>query len=405
MVDPHEIDRKIGELAAFSSSSTELTRQTYSAAWEQAASWVIAELERLGMEWRMDGIGNIVGRYDPGHSSLAPIAIGSHLDTVINGGAYDGALGIIAGLEAVGTLAREGIPVARPIEVIAFAEEEGGVFGKGCLGSEYLTGHFPLDRIASLIDREGVSVRERAAACRIEKSILGADYGWGRGRYRAFFEIHAEQGPVLEEKGKPVGIVEGVVGIYRREAKFVSAPDHAGTTPMSKRRDAAVAMAAYVVKAYEYGRTHDGEIVVTNGRLSVKPNQQNVVPGFAAAMTEIRSDTDEKIQKAAADLKEEASRIAARYGMKAQFSEPAYVPPVSFDADLIRLADSVRPRGEVPHLFSWAGHDAKLMSTVAPSLMLFVPSRGGISHSPLEYSDGAAIAAATEHLIEMVNKL
>ena len=308
----NRIGALLAQLSRITSVTGQITRQTFSNAWEDAVRVLAGEMEQLDMGVRMDGLGNLIGLYDPARSGRQPIGVGSHIDTVINGGAYDGAVGVAAGLELVQMYREAGICPRHPIEVIAFAEEEGGVFGKGCLGSEYITGNTPLEQLEALTDPQGLPLRTRADSTALQKPPFGSDYGWGRGHFRAFFEIHAEQGAVLEETGKHIGLVDGVVGILRSEVTFLGQPNHAGTTPMSRRRDAVAALAEFICRAYQYGLDRDGRLVVTNGKISVFPNLHNVVPGKAASVLELRAAHDEVLRQALDDLRCAALEVAGR---------------------------------------------------------------------------------------------
>lgn len=406
MSNIERIKKRIDTLKSFTSVPGQITRQTYSEAWESAALWVKEEMERSDMQVRIDGIGNVIGTYSPGHSDEKPVGTGSHLDTVINGGAYDGVIGIVEGLEIVDLIREKGAVPPRPVEVIAFAEEEGGVFGKGCLGSDYLTGHTPLEQFGQFIDSEGISVTKLSDGGRLEKAAFGSDYGWGRNHFSAFLEVHAEQGAFLDKEHKHIGIVGGVVGIWRREISFHGQSNHAGTTEMSRRKDAVVAIAEFIHEAYAYGMKRDGRLVVTNGRLRVLPNQHNVVPGFASTTMEMRSDSDAIIQEAAGFLLTHAEEVGRKYGVSVEVTNPAYVKPIVFDKDLLAAEHKAGAgRTGVADIFSWAGHDAKLMAGITRSAMLFVPSREGMSHCPEEYTEAEDIAEGADFLLEVIEAI
>lgn len=400
------ISRILSKISYLTSVPGEITRQTFSGAWEDGIEMISQEMIKLDMQVRMDGFGNLIGVYNPGQSEEKPIGMGSHLDTVINGGAYDGVVGIVAGLEVIQIFKEKGIIPKRPVEVIAFAEEEGGVFGKGCLGSEYITGNTSLEKINGFQDAAGRTPKQRANALKFIKRSYGSDFGWGKNYYHAFFEIHVEQGIELQKCSKQIGIVDGVVGILRSEVTFSGQPNHAGTTEMVRRKDAMVALAEFIVQAYRYGRKENGKLVVTNGKIRVFPNQHNVVPGEAASVMEMRAETDMEIQQAYAELQVSAKLIAEQYHLSVSFSEPVYVKPVAFDKGLLEIADNTsKDIDKTTHIFSWAGHDAKLMSKVAPSMMLFVPSKNGMSHCPEEYSESKDIIAASEFLLNMIMEM
>ena len=396
--DADRIDRFLRRLSEYTEEKGIITRQTFSAAWYDALQFVQDEMQALGMRTRVDGFGNLIGRFGE-ESGRNPIGTGSHLDTVIHGGAYDGATGIACGLEAVRLIRESGLSPQRPIEVIAFAEEEGGVFGKGCLGSEYITGHTDLEQIASLRDVQGRSLGQRQLAAAEGQPAFGSDLGWGKDYYHAFIEVHAEQGNRLDKSGETCAVVDGVVGIFRAKVTFIGQANHAGTTQMHDRKDAMVALARWIQMADAYGREQDGRLVVTNGRIEITPNQHNVIPGTASSWLEMRAESEEEIKAAWEYLQYAAEEVAHPEGLTVEYGKPAYVAPVRFDQDLLDTADRLTG-GTLPHLFSWAGHDAKLMSQVTKTMMFFVPSRGGYSHCPQEYSDAEHIAAAAEILAD-----
>ena len=406
MADVYRIERLLSSLSQLTSVPGEITRQTFSLAWEDAVGLLSNQMRELGMSTRVDGFGNLIGTYNPGNSSKKPVGIGSHLDTVINGGAYDGTIGIVSGLELVHMLHEKSVFPSHPVEIIAFAEEEGGVFGKGCMGSEYITGNTALKVLEQFHDSGDMNAKQRAGAVTLEKAPYGSDFGWGKDHFHAFFEIHAEQGAVLQEAEKQIGIVDGVVGILRCEITFVGQTNHAGTTLMDRRKDAIVALSDFISQAYRYGLSRNGQLVVTNGKISIFPNQHNVVPGKASSMMELRAETDDMIKQAFHSLETIAYNVAQQHHEIVTFSEPVYVKPIRFDEKLLEVQTKVAARNEkVIHIFSWAGHDAKLMAKVAPSAMLFVPSRGGLSHCPEEASDPADIAAATDFLFNILMEM
>lgn len=397
------IAENIRLLAAYSTEAGAITRQTYSAAWQDSLLLLADQMRALGMTAEVDGLGNLWGLYDPEDCGRAPVGVGSHLDTVPQGGAYDGAAGIVAALELVQVARENRIRLPRPLAVIAFAEEEGGVFGKGCLGSEYAAGRMPLEAIAALADGNGRTVKAHADALPVPKRPFGSDYGWAAAKLCRFYELHVEQGDVLEQDGKRLGIVGGVVGILRERVAFVGQENHAGTTRMAARRDAAVAMADFVRQVWALGHRREGELVATTGYLAVRPNQHNVVPGYAETTLELRGPEDRAVNGAADELEAAARRIAAQYGVEARWDNRVYVPARAFPRPLAdglwRAADELGCAGQTRDLFSWAGHDAKILAEATPAAMLFVPSAGGLSHCGKERSDARDIALGVDVLL------
>lgn len=402
--DAKRIAEILEVLSSFTDVPGEITRPTYAHAWREALIYLAGEMRTVGMETRVDGAGNLIGRYNPGDATSAAVGVGSHLDTVRNGGAYDGAAGIAAGLELARRMHEEDFKPARPLELIAFAEEEGGVFSKGCLGSEYITGHTPLKLLSALTDAHNVDLPRRADACDLEKRPWGADYGWGRRSYAAFFELHVEQGALLERADKSLGVVEGVVGILRKTFTFIGQSNHAGTTPMDARKDASVALAEFILCAYRYGLSMTGRLVVTNGKISIQPNQHNVVPGSASTVLEMRAPSDPVIRAGISLIEQLARRIAHKYGQTVEITGETFTPAHMFDGALRDSLRDAAPTELTMNLFSWAGHDAKLMALSTRAAMLFIPSVGGISHCPQERSDPRDIARGADLLYAAFKK-
>lgn len=398
------IKRRINQLATFTSVEGQFTRRTYTTAFEEAVGYVKKKMVELGMAVRMDGFGNLIGRYDPMGSELSPIGIGSHLDTVADGGAFDGAMGVVLGLELIECLKASQTPPKNPIEIIAFAEEEGGVFGKGCMGSEYMTGNTSLEQLNKLVSiSEGKTLDELANSLPFEKPGYGKDHGWAVGYYANFYEVHVEQGMTLEKSGYKVGIVQGVVGIIRNRIVFTGQSNHGGTTRMADRLDASVAMAELVLETHRLGNELTEKIVATCGKIDIHPNQHNVIPGKAAVVIEMRGDDDDTIISALESIRSSAKVIAQKKGLQITIDPEVFTPVKHFDkTTLAALNEAAGKAKDVTSIFSWAGHDAKIMANVAPSAMLFIPSHKGLSHCPDEFSDAEDIARATEILLEVI---
>jgi hydantoinase/carbamoylase family amidase len=346
---------------------------------------------QAGLEVSVDSAGNLFGRR-PGLSDAREIWAGSHLDSVPHGGRFDGALGVVAALEAVERLG----PQRRTLAVVAFRDEEGWRFGRGCFGSRALCGRL---RIAELenVDRDGVSIAEALGA-------LGfgpiPDTGWLDPPPAAFLELHVEQGPVLDALGAPLGIVTSIAGLARLRVTFAGHGGHAGTTPMLRRRDALVAAAGFVLMVKEAAEKREGA-VATVGHLTVEPNAANVVPARVELLVDARAPDEETLSALATEV--EAASGEAHVENLGRL-EPVEMDPV--------LRGAFREVAEelgllAPQLPSGAGHDAGVLAAAGVrSAMLFVRSRaGGISHSPDEHSDDVDVALAVDALERALHRL
>ena len=307
---------------------------------------------------------------------------GSHIDTVPHGGKYDGALGVLAALECAQVLAENGIQTRHPLEVIVFTDEEGGL-----AGSRSLVGDLTPDAL-SVISHSGKTIRAGILTLGGDPDRL-VEMARRRGEVRAFVEIHVEQGGILEGKKIDIGIVQGIVGINWWEVKIEGAANHAGTTPMDMRQDALLAAAHLILSVNEVVRREPGRQVGTVGRIQAEPGAPNVIPGKVVMSLELRDLSAEKIQSLFQQIQAEAKGIERNTGTRIFFSavdamaKPALTDPAIQDL----LEESARDLGlSSLRLPSGAGHDAQEMARIAPIGMIFVPSVGGISHSPREYT-------------------
>jgi allantoate deiminase len=331
-------------------------------------------MQSLEMLVETDAIGNLRGVY-PGLSERRLI-IGSHIDTVPNAGAFDGALGVMIGLALVDGLARQRLPFE--IEVIAFSEEEGVRFAKPFLGSLALVGGLNLEGAMAQAVRDFGLDPERIDEAKLDAS-----------RVIGYVEFHIEQGPVLEEVDLPLAVVAAIAGQSRFAVTFTGAANHAGTTPMRMRRDALAAAAEWVLAVERTALVTEG-LVATVGSIEALPNAGNVIAGEARAGLDVRHQADEVRLTAVKQLLDEAAEIGLRRGVGVAWSERLNQATVQMDADLIALAERAVPFKMV----SGAGHDAMILAAVVPSVMLFVRSPGGVSHHPDETVRAEDVAAA-----------
>jgi len=358
-------------------------------------------MEEAGLAVRIDVAGNIVGRREGSVEGVPPIVIGSHLDSVPNGGRYDGALGAAAGLECAAVLEEAGVTLRHSLEVIIFTDEEGGL-----IGSKALVGELEAKTL-EIMTPGGFSVREGIVAAGGDPSRLG-EAARRKGDIAAYLEIHIEQGGVLDGKGIPVGIVEGIVGIARWEVVIDGFANHAGTTPMDQRRDALLAAAHLIAAVNRVVTERPGRQVGTVGRIRVEPGAVNVIPGRAEMSLELRDLDADKIHGIFERIKEEAGKIAVNTGTKIGFTaiEERTLPALTDErirgvieeaAEELGLASLRMPSG--------AGHDAQSIARIAPIGMIFIPSAGGISHSPLEFSRPEDVRNGASVLLETLFRI
>jgi allantoate deiminase len=391
-------------LAAFSEEPGRLTRRFATKALRGASDAVGAWMAEAGMEVREDTAGNLVGRYPPSGEGQGALLLGSHLDTVRDAGRYDGALGVLAAIGAVAALAERGERLPFAVEVYAFSDEEGTRFGTGYLGSAAVAGTFDpawLERR----DEDGVSMADALRAYGGDPDRL-AEARRDGGDVVGYVELHIEQGPVLEERGLPVGVVEAIAGQTRWDVELRGAAGHAGTVPMESRRDAACAAAELVLAVEESARERPG-LVATVGELTALPGAANVIPGEARLSVDVRHADDAVRREALAVIESEAERIAARRGL-AVTSRPRFEHgAVRCSPELVTALESaVAASGVEPlRLVSGAGHDAVQLAGAMPVGMLFVRCAGGVSHDPAEAVAEGDVATALDVLGELLTKL
>lgn len=332
----------------------------------EARSWLRRRMEAVALHAWTDEVNNVFARAAGG----APpwLLVGSHTDTVPAGGRLDGAYGVIAALEVARVLLAADAPAARRIEVVSFHDEEGVVGGGGLSGSRAL-------------------LRDRHA------EQLGG-----------YLEIHIEQGPVLEAEGLELGVVDGIVGIRRLQVVFTGEANHAGTTPFAARHDAGAAAARLTAGVRDLLRDVDPAMVGNVGVIAFEPGSPNVIPGRATLVVEVRSLSSQSLDRACDAVRAAASRCAEASAVQVAVEAGLVVEPVRMDAGIVEVLAGVCERSGRPwkRMSSGAGHDAGAMASRVPAGMLFVPSRGGISHSPLEHTDDRLLVGGCQALLEAV---
>jgi allantoate deiminase len=342
----------------------------------EIASW----LSSLAVSVTIDAAGNLRGLYPANHPNAPRLLIGSHLDTVPNAGAYDGILGVVLAIALLETLEGRRLPFG--IEVIGFSEEEGVRFGVPFIGSRALVGRLDHE-LLSRRDVHGVSIREaiqnfglnadEVPAATLKDDVLG------------YVEFHIEQGPVLGNLGRSLGVVEAIAGQSRVELSFAGSANHAGTTPMHLRRDALAAAAEWIIDV-ERAALSISDLVATVGFVEAKPGAVNVIAGEALATLDVRHGSDNVRTEALSDLIARAGQIAKRRGLSAKTNALLSQRAVAMDTFLAdRIEDAIRKAGCEPHrMVSGAGHDAMILAEKVPAAMIFLRTPGGISHDPAE---------------------
>ena len=367
-----------------------------------ARRWLIAAMEAAGLRVRTAAAGNVVGRRE-GREPLPAILGGSHLDTVPRGGHFDGALGVMAALETMRSLADRGIRTRHPLEMVAWCDEEGAHFGNGLFGSRAATGGVPEEEL-SRVDEDGVSLHDWMERYRLQPRALDRAI-LDPGDFHAAFELHIEQGANLDRDGERIGIVGGIVGIHRFEARISGFQNHAGTTPMADRRDAMLTAARLIVAVHQEIRALPGDQVGNVGQLEVSPDAANVVPGAVRFPIELRDLEDRVVDDIMARIRGRAARLAGDTGCGITTARTLREPPAWMDPglrDLLRREAAAV--GEDPlDLASRAGHDSQNTARHGiPTAMIFVPSRDGISHAPGEWTSAPDCARGADLLCRAI---
>jgi allantoate deiminase len=367
-------------IATMSEEPGRITRRFLTPPMHQVHAHLRARMESLGMSVHADAAGNLHGLWQPAGASASRLLIGSHIDTVPDGGAFDGVLGVALALECVDIARELALPLA--IEVIAFSEEEGVRYSSPFLGSRAVAGRFDTALLA-LTDGDGIPIEAAIRNFGLDPDKL-TDAAMNTNA-AAFLEIHIEQGPVLESEDLQVAAVTAIVGQSRLNLTFGGQANHAGTTPMHLRRDALTAAAEWITMVEALTRKTDG-LVATVGRLIVEPNAGNVVPGLVQVSLDVRHSQDETRASVVEELVTRAGTIATSRGLTIERADRLNQPAVPMDERLTSfLTDAMEAAGfPVKTMPSGAGHDAMVMGARIPTAMLFLRSPGGISHHPAE---------------------
>jgi N-carbamoyl-L-amino-acid hydrolase len=363
----------------------------------QGRDTFIAWAKQAGLAVRIDGIGNIFARREGLDADAAPVVIGSHLDSQPSGGKFDGAYGVMAGLEVVRTLNDAGVKTSAPLEVAAWTNEEGSRFVPTMMGSGVFAGVYALDYALTQKDVDGVSVKTALEA-------IGYSGAARPHRVGAYFEAHIEQGPVLEATATTIGVVQGALGQRWFDVVITGQDSHAGPTPMETRKDALLAASGLVLEVNRIATTFPDYARGTVGSMQVKPNSRNVVPGEVRMTVDLRNAKDATLSAMVDELKRRAQAIAAQCRVAIELREVVYFPPSEFAPELVESVRAAAKDLGYSHrdIVSGAAHDAVYLARVAPTAMVFVPCEGGISHNEIESARPEDIAAGCNVLLQAV---
>jgi len=374
------------------------TRLAASDADKAGRDTLVAWMHDLNLVVSIDQIGNIIGLWTGQDVTLAPIMLGSHIDTVIHAGAYDGCYGVLAGLAVIRALKHAGVQPRRGIAVVAFTNEEGVRYQPDMMGSLVYAGGMPVDDALNVIGVDGTRLGDELARIGYAGALAP-----GAIVPHCYLELHIEQGPILDTEGIAIGAVANLQGISWQKLTIHGTANHAGTTPLPMRHDAGVAAAAIITKARQIAQAH-GTTLATIGSMQFEPNAINVIPNKVTMTVDLRNPDNALLIDAEQQLAAFMAEIADHEGVTIEREQLARFDPVQFDADIVGLIDQTAQRHgfAVRRMTSGAGHDAQMMARITPAAMIFVPSRDGISHNPAEFTTDADIIAGAQVLLDVV---
>jgi N-carbamoyl-L-amino-acid hydrolase len=391
---PDDFERMWADLAPVGRSATSggYFRQPFTTPEEELRAWFVAQCDARGLRVERDGFGNVVGWWDVG---VGPgVLTGSHLDSVLDGGAYDGPLGVVSALAAIDLLRERGVRPDRPVGVSVFAEEEGSRFGLACLGSRLATGAISWQRARVLTDPQGVALGDVVPG---GSSTLLEGVG-------TFVELHVEQGRDLVDRGAAVGVASEIWPHGRYRFEFTGAANHAGTTRMEDRADPMLTYAFAALGANKQARLAGQR--ATFGRVEVTPNGTNAVPSLVRAWLDARCSTDEELERLVESIAAQATDRAGRDGTELAVTPESVSRAVAFDPQLAARLAADHEGGDWPVIPTQAGHDAGTLSAAGiPTAMLFVRNPTGVSHSPAEHAEVADCLVGVSALADTLERL
>jgi N-carbamoyl-L-amino-acid hydrolase len=404
-VDGGRLWADIMALAKLTDPGAPYTRRSFSKLFLEGRQWLTARFREAALTTRIDTAGNLIGRIEGSDPKAGTIIVGSHSDTVPSGGRFDGIAGVAAGLEIARVLGERKIKLRHALEIVDFLAEEPSEYGVSCVGSRGMSGKLTAAQLQFTNPQaerlEDALARVGGDAARLVEAR--------RSDVRAAFELHIEQGTVLEASGLDVGLVTAIVGITRLEIVFTGAAGHAGATPMHRRHDALVAAARLIdrlrVMADEYARSGRGYFVATTGIIEAKPNASNVIPGSARLVIDARSELRETLLEFRERLDDESLALAKSASVeRTRFEVLSDTLPCACDKTLRRLLKRAADKLGLSStdIASGAGHDSAFLSLIAPAAMVFIPCKEGASHCPEEWSEPGEVTAGTAVILDAV---
>lgn len=408
-VDVRRVFQWLDELDQFSEEGPGITRLAYTETERQAKAWWADQARAAGLDVQFDGMGNGIAWWWPEGVSGPPVLVGSHIDSVPQGGRYDGALGVLIGLETVRAVVEQsrsqGLTVRRPVGALCFSCEESSRFKVGCVGSQAMAGKLTAAQLEQLVDENGITLRQAVRSQGLSADLKSTQRqpGW----FKLFVEVHVEQGRLLHEAGLPLGIVSHIAAPIREWIRIVGEAGHSGASSMQGRKDALAGAAEIVLAVERIALEMEAEgIVATAGALKAHPGAINVVAGRVDLGVDIRGLSRASIDRCRERVKDECTRIASRRGLSVEFDrvwdgEPAELPQEIQS----RFQSACEKRGYgFRSLVSWSGHDSIYMATQGPVGLLFVRNPSGASHRPDEAVDEEAVAAALHVVADLISE-
>lgn len=380
-----------------------MTRLSYSPEDIKTRNYIKAKMEEYGLRVWEDGLGNIFGKLAGTIPDAPSVLVGSHFDSVPNGGIFDGVAGVVAGLEVAALFQEQNIQPAYPLEVIAMVEEEGTRFGSGLMGSRGIHGILDKEDFQKMRDKEGISVAEAMKQAGLDPSQPVHRHPK---TMKAFLELHIEQGPVLEKEKISLGIVDKIVGMCQLEVTVKGKAGHAGTTPMDMRQDALVVAAKIVAQLPDLVKNEEKGTVITTGQLNVYPNGANVIPEKVVFTIDLRSGDEETMERVLETV-EKFIQAEEKAGINIDIEQKLWVPPKKLNEQIHHLLQKSAEKLGITYMTmpSGAGHDAMIFSDFTDTGLIFIPSKNGISHHPDEWSEFEDIARGIDVLFEAVKVL
>lgn len=407
LTDLERIKKDIEELSKFNATPDNgLTRFSLTEEDRRARNYLKEELNKLSLDVYEDEAGSLVARREGTKEDAPVIMIGSHFDSVKNGGNFDGPAGVIMALEIMRVLEENNVQTKYPLEFVAMIEEEGGRFGSGVFGSRAMAGKVSYQDLVNNKDADGISMAEAFKDFGFDPKKI-EDAKRDPEELKAFIELHIEQGPVLENENKDIGLVDFIVGINEIKVEVEGRPDHAGTTPMDMRKDALSSAAEVISEIKDFAVKAGKGTVATAGELRVEPGAANIVPGRIEFTVDIRSKDLDCIEEVREKIKASLKKIKQKYGVDFSIENLLMVEPVELSQEIFALFEEEVENQNFSYkkMISGAGHDAMIMSELTDVGLIFVPSRDGRSHCPEEWTDYDDLQKGIELIYHTILKL